>query len=253
MIIHGLIKSEKLERQARETNIEATEMIELSRKELNKQKEKAQTALKLLTVRKQGTIENLKNFQDTFQKIIDLGAVIDDGSLNELEELSISTLKGYSSVPHMDVDKVSNKQILATFFLGGGLGGVMIKDAEVALDIANAKWDAAKTLESSNNATKDIYVEIEKLALLQKELISKMNLLFNKSMIAVKDVLSQNGTNIRNYTEYQLQQILICCKCAKILNAMVKTSVMGQEYKLTQQAKKIFGITEKFIDDIGNV
>jgi hypothetical protein len=251
-LIYGLIKSEKLENEARRTNAEAAEMIETSCKRVSKQKEKAQSAMKLLMIRKQGTVQNLKNFEDILQRIIDLGAVIDDGSLDALDAISVNALQEYHQMPKMDVSCMSDKQILTTF-LFHGIGGLMIKDAEVDLDVASAKRRTARVLESSNNATVDIYEEIEKLATMQKNLISTMNSFFNKSVRTVTRLLDEKGNDMRNYSQRQLQQILVCCKCARILNAMVKTEVMGQDYKMTEQAQKVFGITEKFIKEIGDM
>ena len=250
--LYGAYKSDKLERQARETQAEACDMRLNSSRKKKESEKKAVDTCRTLLVRKNATIHNLRGFKDTLSQIINIGFVIDDGELDEIEDFNIDTLKSYESYREIKVNALSNGQVFLEMVnpFTGGIAGSMIRDAERLNERADLEWERAKATESSNLAAAEIYDQISYLSGTQKDILTKLNSFFNRCHKEVRELISQKGTARKNYSDEVCEKILLLMKCAKCMNAYVGVQLMNKKYEITDQAKKIMSVTKHFIESI---
>ena len=96
-------------------------------------------------------------------------------------------------------------------------------------------------------AEAEIYEQIAKLAEMQKQILSKLNGFFNHGRSYVRDVIEKNGQIKSNYSEEERKKITSMAQCGKCMNAFLDVEFMNQENKLTEQAKKLINVTERFL------
>ena len=131
--------------------------------------------------------------------------------------------------------------------LTGGIGGTMIRDAERTVQRADFEWDMARQEEKSNLAEAEIYEQIIKLSNMQKDILAKLNQFFNCGRKYVHEVIQKNGTKKANYSQEERKKITVVVQCAKCMNAVLNVELMNEEYKITEQARKLMDTTEMFM------
>lgn len=249
MIIHGLVEADKKERQKNELLSEAWDMKNESHRIASEKKSQAVKACNSLCMRKNATIDNLRGFKDDLQTIINLELIIDDLELISVEKLHINRIESFKPYQTAQVTRQTNIGSLVEMInpFTGGIGGSIERDAEKSLQRADYEYEIAKQVKSSNMAEAELYEQIARLAEMQKQILSKLNSFFNHGRTYVRDVIEKNGQIKSNYSEEERKKITLMVQCAKCMNAFLDVEFMNQEHKLTEQAKKLMNITEKFL------
>lgn len=253
MIVSGLVGaaiSDKKERQAMETISDAWNMKNESRQILEEKKQHAVNASQALCKRKNATVQNLIGFKKDLQVIIDLGLIINDEILTDVEEINIQQIQKYDNYTVPLVSPKSDIQALLDVInpFTGGLAGSMAREGERKIQRADYEWDLARQEQATNLAEADIYEQITILAEMQKNILSKLNQFFNHGRKYISDVIAKNGNKKANYTLEERKKITLMVQCAKCMNAFLSVNFMNEEHKLTEQAQKLMETTEMFMN-----
>lgn len=249
MSIRGFIEADKKEEQKNALLSEAWDMKNESHRIASERRNQAMKACNSLCMRKNATIENLRGFKDDLQTIINLELVIDDLELISVKEVNIKRIENYKLYQTAPVTRQTNISALVELInpFTGGIGGIIEREAEKSLQRADYEYELAKQVQSSNMAEAEIYEQIAKLAEMQKQILSKLNGFFNHGRSYVRDVIEKNGQIKSNYSEEERKKITLMVQCAKCMNAFLDVEFMNQENKLTEQAKKLINVTERFL------
>lgn len=250
---NGLIGAagyDKKEKRAMETISEAWDMRNEAQQKLSEKQQQAVTASQILCKRKNATIQNLVGFKEDLQTIINLGLIIDDYELINIEEINIQQIQKFENYQVPPVSPKSNMAELLDAInpFTGMLAGSMIRDGERKVQWADYEWDLANQEKSIKLAEADIYEQISTLAKRQKDILSKLNQFFNHDRKYVSDVIEKNGTKKENYSSEERKKITLMVQCAKCMNAFLSVELMNEEYKITEQAQKLMDTTEQFME-----
>lgn len=116
-------------------------------------------------------------------------------------------------------------------------GAFMASKAKEALYDAEENYDKARAFnEQSKNIASELKA-ISKRANQIAEILERLDRYFARSNRAMNDVISEAGTNWKDYSVAQKKTVGACAQLAKTIKLILDTSLMGEDGKLTRESK----------------
>ncbi|MBQ8195486.1 MAG: hypothetical protein IJZ47_08970 [Oscillospiraceae bacterium] len=230
-------------------------------KRLIEQKEKeADDSILKLARRKKAIIDTtIKDFLEIYESVQKINFENGEG-IKELTALTISNadiaeLNGMSvSCSKMLTEK---ELVVGLLFkgiaLGGGIGGMMIKDSERTLSAANSQMRAANVSYSQAETIATMYDAVKDRAERMATLLKKMNVLTVKSIIETKRLLSVNGTNVKSYQPSDKVVVMNCVNFVVAMKKILDAPLFNQTGELEQQSIKAISDGEAYINQINQI
>lgn len=229
---------------------------------LKEKKEECDNALRKVANRKRGIIAtSMMKFLQVYERIIK----IDFNESDEIKRLNNVTLLPneiiqIKMIAQNVVRPMTDKEILVTlakgfilFGIGGAIGNSIEADAKrnlaaanAQLKISNVKKQEAETLCVSLDTVID---RCEKIA----EILSKINVLFMRSINHTLDIIEKNGYSRNNYSLDDRKALMTCINIASTLKKIIDEPVIDNKGQLAVETVKVIEIGNKFIKDIESI
>ena len=238
MVIKGIRDintSCNLDEEARQKYMKAFKRSAEAENALEKKREKLEKRLKNVIRKKEAIIEytvpefsevygviqkvNIKNTNNNLPTL----TISDIQEINNLNSMSISLTKG-----------VSDMAALGELLLYGS--GAMVKDSERYLSaarsqnrMANVACEQAKNMETVLDA---IISRADRIA----NLLVGLNQLFTLSIEEAKRIISNNGTDVQQYNDYDKHVLMTCVNIAKAVADSIKIPVLDKNGQVAKEA-----------------
>ena len=122
----------------------------------------------------------------------------------------------------------SDKELICGF-ITKGLGKLMEMDSERFLSAANSQVRTSNVVYSQAQAIGEAYDAICERADRIAQLLMMMNALFIKSIDETERVISANGLNVRNYSEYDKSVLMTCVNIAGAMSDIIDIPVVDEQ------------------------
>lgn len=252
--INNMIQSDKANARADEINIKAFNKIVSSEKKLQDQKNKTRMAIEKLANRKKGILKtSFSRFINIYEKIIKINFTEGDG-IKELDTLGLNSLDiGYvKEMISFSTKELSTGQTIAAFLVKGGFSGIIRQEAEMNLSSAKVRINQARVIESQTETSIVVLNGILERADRFSDLLSKLNVLFVKSIATTTKLINEKGFDRRNYNQDDRDKIATCINVASTLKKIIDSPLLNEEGKLESKSKEVIEIGNDYINKINN-
>lgn len=253
--IFNMIKADKNNEKADKINIKAFEKIEEAKINQRKSQEKMDMSLEKLINRKKGILStSIKEFLEIYEKIMQVDFQQGDGikelSMNMLAPEVVNELRNI--VTTAVGNQLTTKQAIITY-LFGGVSGIIAKEAEMNLSVANIRKKQASVVEAHSET---ICIALD--AIIQRcdrisDILAKLNLLFMKSIKTTSEIINQKGMNRLNYTKADKEALMTCINIASTIKKILDTKLFDENGGITEQSIKAIQIGDEYLNKINNV
>ncbi|WP_160690080.1 hypothetical protein [Clostridium sp. C2-6-12] len=252
--IFNMIKADKNNEKADKINIKAFEKIEEAKINQKKYQENMDMSLEKLINRKKGILStSIREFLEIYEKIMKIDFEEGDGikelSMNMFAPEVVNELK--NTVTTAVGNQLTTKQAIITY-LFGGISGIIAKEAEMNLGVANIRKRQANVIEAHSET-----ICIALNAIIQRcdrisEILAKLNLLFMKSIKTTGEIISQKGMNRLNYTKSDKEAIMTCINIASTIKKILDTKLFDEKGEITKQSIEAIQIGDQYLNEINN-
>lgn len=254
--IWNMIQADKNNARADKINLKAFEKIQNAKEKQEEQEQKMYMSLEKLANRKKGILcTSIKEFIETYEKIMKIDFKDGDG----IRELSITKLppEMISDVRNMSATAIgmtmTTGQTIATYLIKGGISGIIAKEAEMNLGVANIRKRQANVIEAHSETICTALDAIIQRCDRISEILAKLNLLFMKSIKTTGEIISQKGMNRLNYTRSDKEEIMTCINIASTIKKILDTKLFDEKGEITKQSIEAIQIGDQYLNQINNV
>ncbi|WP_414698312.1 hypothetical protein [Peptacetobacter sp. AB845] len=247
-------KSSRIDRQTRKKLSKAYDK-EFNAKNMIEEKQKqVDNALLRVANRKRGILStSIKEFLEIYDKIIKINFIESD-EIKKLNQSSlalqnISELK--CSVSNAALP-LSDKEIILKFALTG-VGGLMIADSKRNLSIANSQMKISRVIEEQAQSISVILDYITDISGKIASLLSKLNILFNKSIKESKILINEKGINRKNYNKEDRDILMTCINIADAIKKIIDAPIIDENGEIKEETLKIISIGNEYLEKINNL
>lgn len=225
---------------------------------LKEKKGECDNALRKVANRKRGIIAtSMMKFLQVYERIIKIDFHESD-EIKKLNDISLlpNEILQIKAVAQSAVKPMSDGETLAILAKGliiFGIGNSIEADAKrnlaaanAQLKISNVKKQEAETLCASLDTVID---RCEKIA----EILSKINVLFMRSINHTLDIIEKNGYSCNNYSLDDRKALMTCINIASTLKKIIDEPVIDNKGQLAVETVKVIEIGNKFIKDIESI
>lgn len=254
-LVKNMIKADKNNEKADLINIKAFNKEEESNQLIRESQERMNLSLEKLSNRKKGIlITSMKNFIEIYEKIKKIEFQESDGirelySSNDVQ----SQFEELEIMINIQGEKLNTKQMISTMIVNGGISGVILKESEINMKIANTRNKVADVLVAHNEniyiAYESIYKQTERTA----TLIAELNVLFTKSLKESKIIIDKNGNDIKKYSKHEKVCLMNCINFAYTLKKIIDMKLIDSNGKLSYSAMEAIEIGENHINQIKKI
>ncbi|WP_028255015.1 hypothetical protein [Veillonella magna] len=241
MVIKGIRDintSCNLDEEARQKYMKAFKRSAEAENALEKKREKLEKRLKNVIRKKEAIIEyTVPEFSEVYGVIQKVNIKNTNNTNNNLPILTISDIQEINNLNSMSISLtkgVSDMAALGELLLYGS--GAMVKDSERYLSaarsqnrMANVACEQAKNMETVLDA---IISRADRIA----NLLVGLNQLFTLSIEEAKRIISNNGTDVQQYNDYDKHVLMTCVNIAKAVADSIKIPVLDKNGKVAKEA-----------------
>lgn len=231
---------------------------------LKSRKKLADDSLTKAANRKRAILSTTMNsFLDVYRKIIKINFIPSDKialSANNFSDIDIAHLEVSIKTA---LSPMGDKEIYYTYLKGevislinpfrSGLGDVMVEDSKRNLKIAGAQLKNAEVMKSQAEteaiALEAIATAADKIA----ALLSKLNLLFLKSVKYTDEMISDRGYDRKRYNDDDRKAIMTCMNLAKTVKVVIDAPVLDRNGKIAQAAFDAIEVGNQYINTLHNI
>ncbi len=239
--IHDMMKSDKLEQQAVDKTIRSLDKLSKAQAERNAAKECMNQEVIRFGNRKRGILfSSMQQFVDLYKKIIKINfskkeeaAIFKNFSVIEQSEMELNV-----KMVQKDIKTPGPTKNVVAGCLVGGVGGLsgsirnlslgassiaamgagafvgavsssIVDDSKRKLDMANIEAKRARMLAIQNNSIELAYDAITQRVTRMTDVLTKLNVMFVKSIHNTEKIIDKNGVDKRNYSKADREQLSI--------------------------------------------
>lgn len=256
-MIYDMYQSDKLDSQASATSLKAMNRMEEAKAAQRLKVDEAKKSMLRLGNRKKGIlISSMTTFLELYQQLIKIDFAELDG-IKELSEFPSTMVQEVGSQISFASNPMSDGETVATVvinsFLFGTLGGISAaikKDSERNLDMAQARAKQARAIAAQANTISLAYEAITERSNRITDVLTKLNLLFAKSLSYTKQIVDKNGTDKRNYSLTEREGLATCISLAAAVKKIIDTPLLDAEGEITIQSLSAIQIGEGYLQEI---
>lgn len=245
-------KSNRMDEQALAKRSKAYTREAEARDLVYQKRNTADKKMQIVAKRKRAVIEStLPKFIEVYQKIQKIDLTISDKN-------DLVVYKNFQSCGTIQVMETVTKQTLTdkqliTEYIFKGIGGMMIADSKRNLSAASSQLSAANVVYSQAQSIAEVYDAIIGRAERISSLIMRMNALFLGSISETERVISQNGTNVKAYTEQDKGILMTCVNIAAAMSDIINIPVLDENGELCRSAVEMIQTGETYIEQINEM
>lgn len=238
--------------KSEEINVKALNRMGTAQREQLKQEAKTKISLSKLANRKKGIlITSMKQFLELYEKIIIINFVEGDG----IKELCFSyftpaIIEETKTMTSVAGNTLSTGQTIATMLVRGGISGVITKESEMNVSIAQMRNKQARVIESQAEtmciSLDAIYQRSEHIA----DVLAKLNVLFLKSIGVTSNIIIEKGQERNNYTQVDRDYMATCINIASAVKKIIDTPLLDRNGEVTTQSIQAIQIGEDYLCQI---
>ena len=280
--IHDMMKSDKLEQQAVDKTIRSLDKLSKAQAERNAAKECMNQEVIRFGNRKRGILfSSMQQFVDLYKRIIKI-------NFSKKEEAAI--FKNFpvieQSVMELNVKMVQKdiktpgptKNVVAGCLVGGvgGLsGGILnlslgasniaamgagafvgavsssiVDDSKRKLEMANIEAKRARMLAIQNNSIELAYDAITQRVTRMTDVLTKLNVMFVKSIHNTEKIIDKNGVDKRNYSKADREQLATCIDLVVTIKKFIDAPIVDEEGKVTKKSEEVLMLGNTCINQV---
>ena len=280
--IHDMMKSDKLEQQAVDKTIRSLDKLSKAQAERNAAKECMNQEVIRFGNRNRGILfSSMQQFVDLYKRIIKI-------NFSKKEEAAI--FKNFSvieqSVMELNVKMVQKdiktpgptKNVVAGCLVGGvgGLsGGILnlslgasniaamgagafvgavsssiVDDSKRKLEMANIEAKRARMLAIQNNSIELAYDAITQRVTRMTDVLTKLNVMFVKSIHNTEKIIDKNGVDKRNYSKADREQLATCIDLVVTIKKFIDAPIVDEEGKVTKKSEEVLMLGNTCINQV---
>lgn len=117
-----------------------------------------------------------------------------------------------------------------------GISKSILQDSEREYKSARNLLSQAEAYKEQNEIAMLAMDAIIKRADMISDLLAKLNLLFIKNLVVIKELTSEKGYDARNYKKEDRENLMVCANMAKAVKDIVDTPLLDKDGNLAQTA-----------------
>lgn len=257
-VIHDMNESDKNDARSDRITLKAAER-KFEAENLERETRKIyQNSIEKLANRKRAVLKSsFPRFKDVYEKITKINFNEDSRGIKEL--FSLDTLKEYNeqmnAVFLLEPMKLTDQQLVASVLVPGaagllltgdlgmgfvwGLSSSIRKDSEMNVTMANARKKQvalyAEAVEAKKDAIDAVCWHLDAVS----DILTKLNVLFLKSIKATAAIIEKNGYDGSNYSDEELAGLGTSMNLAKAVKDIVDTPIIDENNQVVSAAKEI--------------
>lgn len=245
-------KSNRMDEQALAKRSKAYTREAEARDLVYKKRNTADKKMQIVAKRKRAVIES------TLPKFIEVYRQIQKIDLTISNKNDIMVYKNFQSCGTIQAMETVTKQTLTdkqliTEFIFKGIGGMMISDSKRNLSAASSQLSVANVVYSQAQSVAEVYDAIIGRAERISSLITRMNALFLGSISETERIISQNGTNVKAYTEQDKGVLMTCVNIAAAMSDIINIPVLDENGELCRSAVEMIQTGEVYLEQMNEI
>lgn len=279
--IHDMMKSDKLEQQAVDKTIRSLDKLSKAQAERNAAKECMNQEVIRFGNRKRGILfSSMQQFVDLYKRIIKINfskkeeaAIFKNFSVIEqsVMELNVKMVQkdiktpgptknvvagclvggvgGLSIAAMGDVGVLSIAAMRAGAFVGA-VSSSIVDDSKRKLEMANIEAKRARMLAIQNNSIELAYDAITQRVTRMTDVLTKLNVMFVKSIHNTEKIIDKNGVDKRNYSKADREQLATCIDLVVTIKKFIDAPIVDEEGKVTKKSEEVLMLGNTCINQV---
>lgn len=279
--IHDMMKSDKLEQQAVDKTIRSLDKLSKAQAERNAAKNRMNQEVIRFGNRKRGILfSSMQQFVDLYKRIIKINfskkeeaAIFKNFSVIEQSEMELNVrivqkeiktpgptknvvtgclvggVGGLSIAAMGDVGVLSIAAMRAGAFVGA-VSASIVDDSKRKLDMANIEAKRARMLAIQNNSIELAYDAITQRVTRMTDVLTKLNIMFVKSIHNTEKIIDKNGVDKRNYSKADREQLATCIDLAATIKDFIDAPIVDEEGKVTKKSEEVLMLGNTCINQV---
>ena len=279
--IHDMMKSDKLEQQAVDKTIRSLDKLSKAQAERNAAKERMNQEVIRFGNRKRGILfSSMQQFVDLYKRIIKINfskkeeaAIFKNFSVIEqsVMELNVKMVQkdiktpgptknvvagclvggvgGLSIAAMGDVGVLSIAAMRAGAFVGA-VSSSIVDDSKRKLEMANIEAKRARMLAIQNNSIELAYDAITQRVTRMTDVLTKLNVMFVKSIHNTEKIIDKNGVDKRNYSKADREQLATCIDLVVTIKKFIDAPIVDEEGKVTKKSEEVLMLGNTCINQV---
>lgn len=280
--IHDMMKSDKLEQQAVDKTIRSLDKLSKAQAERNAAKERMNQEVIRFENRKRGILfSSMQQFVDLYKRIIKINfskkeeaAIFKNFSVIEQSEmeLNIKMVQKDIKTPGPTKNVVAGCLVGGVGGLSGGIRNVslgasniaamgagafvgavsssIVDDSKRKLEMANIEAKRARMLAIQNNSIELAYDAITQRVTRMTDVLTKLNVMFVKSIHNTEKIIDKNGVDKRNYSKADREQLATCIDLAVTIKKFIDAPIVDEEGKVTKKSEEVLMLGNTCINQV---
>jgi hypothetical protein len=247
--IRNMLEADKKNAQADRTNAKAFEKVAQAEAMVRQSQYDTRMSLEKLANRKRGIWQtSLVDFLRLYEQLIQIEFEEGEG-IRELHALALpfAVVEEIRSMTAVAGTSMTPGQTIAVFLVGG-ISGLIRKEAEQNLTAASMRWRQANVIESQ---AETITVALDAIRLRAdriSDLLTKLNILFRKSMEETATIIAERGLRRENYTVADRERLMTCINLAATLKTILDTKLLDENGEITAQSLEAIRVGTDYLD-----
>ena len=134
-----------------------------------------------------------------------------------------------------------------------GLSMSILQDSEQEYKSARNLLSQAEAYKEQNEVAMVAMDAIIKRADMISDLLAKLNLLFIKNLMVVKELTAEKGYDAQNYTKENRENLMVCANMAKAVKDIVDTPLLDKDGNLAQTAVQAIEKGQQYFEAMNQI
>lgn len=256
-MIYDMYQSDKMDEMALNKSLKSMNRMEEAKAAQRVKKEDAKQSMLRLGNRKRGILgSSMKQFVEVYGQIkkinfFEKNGVTDFKLLPQVWESEIISQISYASASMTDREMVTTMVVNGFFWgIGGGISALVKKDSQRNLDMAQARAKQARVIAEQANTVGLAYEAITERSNQITDVLTKLNLLFVKSLANTERIISERGMDKLNYSLSDRENLAVCMNLAAAVKNMIDTPLLDETGEITAKSLEAIKIGQEHIQRI---
>lgn len=256
-VIYNMYQSDKMDEMALNKSLKSMNRMEEAKAAQRVKREDAKQSMLRLGNRKKGILgSSMKRFIEVYEQIKEINFIEKDGSM-ELKylpavwESEIISQVSYASAPMTDGEIVTSMVVNGFFWgIGGGVSALIKKDSERNLEMAQARAKQARIIAEQANTVSLAYEAIIERSNQITDVLTKLNLLFVKSLANTENIISERGADKTKYSFSDRENLAVCINLASAVKKIIDTPLLDETGEIAAKSLEAIRIGQEYIQKI---
>lgn len=167
--------------------------------------------------------------------------------IKDIEGLS-KQLEKSVALPAVSGGKAMKDTQLMVSFALGGIGGLMIQDSKMNLQLASRNLSKANAVSAQADSICIVMDGIGNHVEIVSELLAKLGVLYMKSIKNLESILKTNGLNADKYSDQDIDAINWSFDLTKIIYRIINTPLIDKDGEVERESIRVIQDGEKLLD-----